>query len=394
MSEWKEIELFQIMEIVKNQFQADKNSDFKYIGLEHIEQESLRLNSFGHSSEVSSNKFFFKKGDILFGKLRPYFRKVIKVKFDGVCSTDIWVIRAKDAVFQDYLFYFLANWEFINIANAGEGGSRMPRADWNFLKNTKWLIPNLEEQKAIAEVLTSLDDKIDLLHKQNKTLEQLAETLFRHHFIDNAQDNWEIVKLGDIADIQNGFAFSSKDFIESGNDNLEVLKMGHIKRGGGLKSDPKRDFVPRSEKLRKWILDKGDIVMAMTDMKDNVVILGVPAMIDCGDKYVLNQRVARICLKPNKKLINNYLLYIQLKDSEFISELQTKANSGVQVNLSTQAIKEADIIVPPLSEQLKVSEIVSNFYLKMEQNFSHIKSLGSVRDQILPKLISGEIRLN
>ncbi len=177
MNEWKEYKLEKVTEPIKSIYNPNGSDEHAYIGLEHIEQESLRLNSVGVSSEVTSNKFLFHANDVLFGKLRPYFRKVVKPNFDGICSTDIWVFRAKDGFNQNFLFYFLSNWDFVNTANTGEGGTRMPRADWNFLKTTEWKIPLETEQRIIAETLSSLDDKIELLHRQNRTLEQLAETL-------------------------------------------------------------------------------------------------------------------------------------------------------------------------------------------------------------------------
>ena len=73
--------------------------DFPYIGLEHIEADALRLNGIGKAGEVSSNKLKFRAGDTLFGKLRPYFRKVIQPTFDGICSTDIWVLRGLPYLF-------------------------------------------------------------------------------------------------------------------------------------------------------------------------------------------------------------------------------------------------------------------------------------------------------
>ena len=171
-------------------------------------------------------------------------------------------------------------------------------------------LPSLTEQTAIASVLTSLDNKIGLLHRQNATLEKMAETLFRQWFVEReslnydlrdfhddndlknqssqanqknhssdkeeeAKEEWGMGKLGDIAEVQNGFAFSSRDYVEFQQAYLEVFKMGHIQKGGGLRPDPKKDYVPRTERLMRWVLNKGDIVMAMTDMKDNVVILGV-----------------------------------------------------------------------------------------------------------------------
>jgi type I restriction enzyme S subunit len=91
-----------------------------------------------------------------------------------------------------FLFYLFANQDFVDLAYKGASGTRMPRADWNFMSETEWLIPkNKNEQKAIALVLSSLDDKIDLLHRQNKTLEAMAETLFRQWFVEEAQEDWE-----------------------------------------------------------------------------------------------------------------------------------------------------------------------------------------------------------
>ena len=270
------------------------------------------------------------------------------------------------------------------------------------LKSIEIQLPPLPEQKAIASVLSSLDDKIDLLHQQNQTLEALAETLFRQWFIERrpelvegeAKEDWEVLPLSEIAEVKNGKSFKSSDFTDNNFNSFEVVKMGHIERGGGLKLNPKKDFVSREMDVEKWILNKGDIIMAMTDMKDNVVILGVPAMIDKDDHYVLNQRVARIYLKDNSKLISNYLLYIQLNNKDFIAELQTKANSGVQVNLSTEAIKESEILIPPFKLQEEFGHKIIDLYSKIEINREQIQTLTHLRDTLLPKLMSGAVSLS
>ncbi len=294
---------------------------------------------------------------------------------------------------EDFIYWLMRTKEYQSFIVGSASGTSIMHTSPSRIKEYQFLLPSRSEQTAIAEVLSSLDDKIDLLHRQNKTLEQLAETLFRQWFVEEAEESWEVAKLGDVAVIQNGYAFSSKDYVESVNDHLEVLKMGHIERGGGLRSNPKRDFVPRDESLQRWILNKNDIVMAMTDMKDNVVILGVPAMIDKSNHYVLNQRVARIYLKSKEKLINEYLLYVQLKNTEFIGNLQSKANSGVQVNLSTDAIKNSDIIIPPITLQKEVGGSIEDLYLKKESNDLQIRTLTQLRDTLLPKLMSGEVRV-
>jgi type I restriction enzyme S subunit len=139
---------------------------------------------FGSSDEVVSAKSRFRKGDILFGKLRPYFRKVIIAPFDGVCSTDIWVIRAKPGVDQKFLFYWMASSEFVEAATRASEGTKMPRAKWEFVERIEKLLPEEDEQRAIAEVLGSLDDKIALNRRMNQTLEALAQAIFKSWFID------------------------------------------------------------------------------------------------------------------------------------------------------------------------------------------------------------------
>lgn len=146
---WEDVVFAEMAELIKDGYKPTGNDDFSYIGLEHIDQQSLSLNSIGHSTEVESNKFAFQSGDILFGKLRPYFRKVYRPRFSGVCSTDIWVVRAKEGMDQGFLFYFMANQDFVDLASSGSSGTRMPRADWNHLKDTLWNIPPIGEQRAI-----------------------------------------------------------------------------------------------------------------------------------------------------------------------------------------------------------------------------------------------------
>ena len=110
----------------------------------------MSINSIGNAQDITSNKFFFRKGDTLFGKLRPYFRKVYKPSFDGICSTDIWVLRAKKDFNKDFVFYLVANPSFVDRVSNANTGTRMPRGDWDFIKETKLNIPLPCEQKRIG----------------------------------------------------------------------------------------------------------------------------------------------------------------------------------------------------------------------------------------------------
>lgn len=192
---------------------------------------------------------------------------------------------------------------------------------------------------------------------------------------------WKEYLLQDLFDVQNGYAFKSGDFTQNEGFSLEVLKMGHIAKGGGLRKNPKKDFIPRSKKIEKWILNKNDIVMAMTDMKDNVVILGVPALIDLDNKYVLNQRVARLSLiRPD--IADVFFIYNYLKWKDFILELQSKASSGVQVNLSTESIKKSLLSIPPLPEQKAIAAVLSSLDDKIDLLHRQNKTLEAMAETL------------
>jgi len=112
----------------------------KYIGLEHIDKGSLSLLKFGSGLDVSSNKSGFLKGDILFGKLRPYFKKVGIAPFDGICSTDILVITPKHARDFGYVLMTIFSDRFIDYATTVSGGTRMPRVNWSDIQDYKIVI--------------------------------------------------------------------------------------------------------------------------------------------------------------------------------------------------------------------------------------------------------------
>ena len=393
MIEWKEHKLGELAEVVKETYNPDGSDNFRYIGLEHIEQETLRLNSFGFSSDVTSNKFKFKNGDILFGKLRPYFRKVVITKFHGICSTDIWVIRAKEDVVQNFLFYFLTNWDFINLANNSNIGTRMPRADWSFLKDTDWLIPSYEEQKAIASVLSSLDNKIDLLHRQNQTLEAMAETLFRQWFIEEAEENWEKGKLGDYMTIKHGYAFKG-DFITPEETDKILVTPGNFKVGGGF-SFHKFKYYTDNGFPESYILNEGDFIVTMTDLSVSNDSLGYPAFVPAiADKFLLhNQRVGKVLIKKGDESKSLFLYYL-MKTSDYRHYILGSCTGTNVSHTSPSIICEYEFNVPDASKIISFKNQVQSLQVKQQSNIRQIQTLTQLRDTLLPKLMSGEVRVS
>ncbi len=180
---------------------------------------------------------------------------------------------------------------------------------------------------------------------------------------------WKTYRLSEVTDFTNGFAFKSTDYVMPSKNTIEVLRMGYIERGGGFKEDTSPVFVPKNypKDLDRYLLTEGDIVIAMTDMKNNVAILGNTAWIKESNRFVLNQRVG--CIRVLRHdLVNPRFLYYLSNWDHHVEYLRTRANSGVQVNLSTAAIKEAEINVPLLNEQKGIARILSSLDDKIELN--------------------------
>ena len=144
----------------------DDNSAMKYIGLEHIQTETNKIFEIGSSTDVISSKTIFMKGDTLFGKLRPYLKKVIIAEFSGICSTDILSIRPKTSIQPQFLFRVLSSDNTVAFAMQGAAGNIMPRTSWKELKKLRFGLPSLSEQQQITSILCSIDKNID--EKKNK----------------------------------------------------------------------------------------------------------------------------------------------------------------------------------------------------------------------------------
>ncbi len=157
---------------------SDVPDDTPYVGLSHIPKNQLLVPNHGVAGDVTSVKSRFRRDDILFGGLRPYFRKVALARYDGICSTDIWVVRAQNGLDHQFLFYQMATQHFADYASQGSEGTKMPRAKWDHVSEYRLNIPCLDDQRRVARILGEIDDKIQLNHKMALTLEQMVDAVY------------------------------------------------------------------------------------------------------------------------------------------------------------------------------------------------------------------------
>lgn len=164
-SEWEVIEFGDFAEITKGKYNPIENGNMKCLELEHIEQGTGAINGWANSVDQKSIKNKFKNGQVLFGKLRPYLQKYWLAEFDGVCSSEIWVLNSiSKKCTNEFLFRIVQTYKFIQVANVSSG-SKMPRADWDYVASFPFLLPPLPEQKVIALVLSTADAAIHTTEK-------------------------------------------------------------------------------------------------------------------------------------------------------------------------------------------------------------------------------------
>jgi len=175
---WEKVPLSNYAENIRENVTVENLIAYQYyVGLEHIPRKKITLDNWGNTHSLESNKSVFKKNDILFGKLRSYFHKVVYAPLDGVCSTDILVIRPKKEKWFSFCLFWFFNEKVVEHSDLGSGGTRMPRTNWEIVSG--YTIPAPNEQTIIKfdELVKPMINKISENSNQIRTLEKLRDTL-------------------------------------------------------------------------------------------------------------------------------------------------------------------------------------------------------------------------
>ena len=179
---WERRLFAEIAFLSKGKYTPKQSESIPCVELEHLEQNTGRIIGHTNSSEQNSVKSIFHKGDVLFGKLRPYLRKFALPEFDGVCSSEIWVLCPMCGIDSSFLFYLVQSEDFIAAANISSG-TKMPRAEWSKVSNESFFVPALPEQKRISQMFASLDQHIANAISCLEVLHNLKHGLLQQLFI-------------------------------------------------------------------------------------------------------------------------------------------------------------------------------------------------------------------
>ncbi len=263
-------------------------------------------------------------------------------------------------------------------------GSAVPTLNRNHIHPIDVVIPPLPEQRSIASVLSSLDDKIDLLHRQNKTLEAMAETLFKQWFVEEADEGWEEVDLEYVTQKITDGAHKSPPTVEVGLPMASVKDMHQW--GIHLDSCRKISESDFEELVRNDCRPlKNDIIIA----KDGSYLKHVFVAPNDLDLVILSSIAI---LRPNGKY-NPLLLSIYLKMNSTCEALENIVTGAVIPRIVLKDFRKFKLKLPPIELQIKTLKTLEPIHMKCWENVNQIYTLEKLRDALLPKLMSGELRV-
>ena len=383
-----------------------------YISTENMLPNKGGITQTAHVPQTGTVSIY-QKGDTLISNIRPYFKKIWHATTEGTASNDILIFHPTEKVNDLYLYYLLSDDRFFAYVMTGAKGTKMPRGDKAQILQYPVFLPSLDEQKRIAGVLGAFDDKIELLQKQNTTLENMAKALFKSWFVDfdvvyakqqgqpkaavmqqyhlteelynlfpssfepsalgPIPTGWQVKPLSQIATFLNGLALQKYP----ANDNinyLPVIKIAELRNGLSTSSDSASCDIPA-----EYIVYNGDILFSWSG--------SLMVKIWPGKKGALNQHLFKVSSLEYPKWF--YYMWIKYHLPFFQEIAADKATT--MGHIQRKHLDQALVCIP---KNLNIyTRYFASLIDKQILNNKQIQTLTEMRDALLPRLISGKIRV-
>lgn len=326
-------------------YKGDK-SGMPIVGLEHLIPEDVVLSLWDRDKENTFTKMF-RKGDMLFGRRRAYLKKAAQAPFDGICSGDITVIRAKeDRLIPELLPFIIQNDVLFDFAVGKSAGSLSPRVKWENLKNYKFELPPLPEQKKLAEALWSINDTLQAYQKLLIETDELVKSQFIEMFglVDENPYEFPKISITDVCDFQGGSQPPKKDWIQeekpgyirmlqirdftqSEKDNIEYVKITN-----SIKTCKEEDVL-----IGRYGASVGKILTGLAGAYNVAIMKSIPDL---------------------SKLNRTYLRYYFLSDEFQQYVLSASTSRAAQAGFSKEDLNRMHILIAPIELQKQFEGLV------------------------------------
>jgi type I restriction enzyme S subunit len=400
-----------------------------------IDHSVLPKISPGKAEELARHRL--ELGDILFARrgvqATGHIGCVREAEDGFLCGTGAIRLRVRrdtSSVSPDFLSHVLANPASVEWFKFHAIGATMPNLNEGIIRSFPFQIPPLHEQHAIAQILSTLDDKIELNRRMNETLEAMARALFKSWFVDfdpvrakhalskvegaegrdpglpnhladlfpdSFEDSelgvipegWKVEELGELINTVKGRSYKSEELIPS---DTALVTLKSFARGGGYRPDGLKPFAGTYKP--EQVIEPGELVIACTDVTQAAEVIGRPAMVRGAAGYrTLVASLDTLIVRPRKVNMTRSFLYFLGGTEAFVAHTYAHTTGTTVLHLAKEAVPSFKFALPtvPLIQRF---DSISKFALsRMQSAEEQSDTLANLRDTLLPKLISGEVRV-
>ncbi|MEM7373902.1 MAG: restriction endonuclease subunit S [Bacteroidota bacterium] len=381
-SEWKWYRFDQIASSISERVEPSETDLDIYVGLEHLDAESIHIKRFGTPADVKGTKLKVYPGDVIFGKRRAYQRKAAIAEFEGICSAHAMVLRANPEVIEPKLFpFFLHSDTFMHRAIDISVGSLSPTINWKTLRQQEFLLPPKDQQARLAELLWAADEVVE---RGKETLQKVQTTILSYREKVLLDKDHQRVKLNELL---NGItAGKSLNGINKPIKNEEkgVLKVSAVGPNG---FDPIENKVLNDQEgfLDKFSISKGDLLITRANTTE---LVGRVCLVKNDHPHLmLSDKTLR--LETNDKVNKTFLSEV-LASKELRRQIEAYATGtgGAMKNISQQEIKSLKIPYPEMKEQVLLADEVKAMYKSKDGLQTSILSMKLLFKSLLNQIFS------
>ncbi len=376
---WRRVKFGDVVRLSKARSHDPLSDGFeRYVGLEHLEPNNLRIGSWGNVADGVTFTSVFHPGQVLFGKRRAYQRKVAVADFAGVCSGDIYVLETKDAqvLLSELLPFICQTDKFFEYAVGTSAGSLSPRTNWTSLADFEFVLPPIEEQARLVDALQAIEHTSE----SHQKVSGLADQLVRSLLADVLSREWPVVDLGSVVKgTQYGLS------INAGSDGkYPMLRMMNIEDGLCVENDIK--YADLNEKdFEAYQLVHGDVLFNRTNSYE---LVGRTGVYELEGDHVFASYLVRIKTHPEKLEPKFLTLYL---NSDFgrrqVLAYATKAVSQANVNASN--LLRVRLPLPPLEKQQQLLEDIAKAKTAERAAIARRSSVEEMKKQLLTEMAGG-----
>ncbi|MBP7299164.1 restriction endonuclease subunit S [Methanoculleus sp. 10] len=381
-----------------------------YVGLEHLDSGAMDVNGCGDSSLVQSNCSSFKTGNILYGKLRPYLDKAIISPFDGICSTEIVVMDAKDNSTNQFLIYHIHSDDFVGHNVSHAFGTKMPRTSFDIIGEYLLPLPSLPEQHRIATILSTVDAAIAATDEVIAKTEELKRGLVQDLLAKGIDEDgrirseethafweiqgmrvpveWDVAQLRDVISekLQSGYSGYETDE----NSGIRALTLTavtenriDISNTKYIKADP--------EKVKDLFIRRDDIFI---ERSNTVELVGLAALYEGDEPFAIYPDLL-VRARANREMILPKILLESIlhPKSRTYFRRSAKGTSGSMKKIDQKIIGNLYLPLPPLPEQHRIAAVLSAVDRDLAAERDHRTRLRTLKKGLMQDLLTGRKRV-